>query len=526
MKKILFIVALIVVLGAGAFYMFLRPAPAPLEAEDFIPSSDNGVKNFMVLELDDMGGLLERITDIVSYSAQTLIPVLGGAEDSPIEDLESVSEKIRSYSSEFGKTVLYFSVVPNGLMPETELYGICSVRNEEPSSFLDSFFSDLSSSTEGLMAIPYDAELGEKATALYQILDPGTGMTLSIALFEMEEPFLLLSHSTEGLRNMLAAAEDASVKPDLGRKLDERNSLYLSLDTALMKDVLEGEGLSLYSEDPMVMEVSFSRDEQGYLMKCHSNASDIFFSSEQLKAYEPVESLPVFPGGGRVTGFLHARTSGVEKERIRRMIDDPQAGELRLGLEYIDRLYGISVEDILDLLHGKLSIVLGGKATSLIGEIPGLFVILEPENRSIPDKFISILPLLNLPLSPNRMTVGEWDPVYGFASPVSITVASGEGKILAGILDPGTLGSTAVIPEELARYLKGESYGTFALSVKDLRTIVMDAYERTAPLLPGGGVQSGFERFSLLLEKVDAMIARGESLSDSFLRIIPAGSEQ
>lgn len=526
MKKTLFIIALIVLLGAGASYMFLRPAPAPLETEDFIPSSENGIKNFMVLKLDDMGSLLGSITDVMSYPARTLVPALGGATDSALKELESVTEKIRSYSSGFGKTELYFSAVPNGLMPETKLYGICTVTNEEPSSFLESFFADLSSSMEGLMVIPYDADLGKNATALYQILDPETGMTVSLALFEMEETFLLMSHSTEGLRNMLAAVEDTSGKLSLERRLGEKNSLYLSFDTALMRNALEGEGLALYSEDPMVMEVAFSRDEQGYLMECYSNASDIFLSTGQRNAYKPVESLPVFPGGGSVTGFLHARTSGVEKERIRRMIDDPQAGELRLGLEYINRLYDISVDDILDLLHGKLSIVLGGKATSLIGDIPGLFVILEPENRDIPDKFISILPLLNLPLTPNRMTVGNWDPVYGFASPVSITVASGEGKILAGILDPGALGSNAVIPEELAHHLKGESYGIFALSVKDLRRIVMDTCERTAPLFPGGEIQSGVERMSLLLEKVDAMIAWGESLSDSFLRIIPAGTEQ
>lgn len=524
MKKILFIVVLIVVLGAGASYMFLRPAPAPLGTEDFIPSSENGVKNFMVLKLDDMGGLMGGITDVVSYSARTLVPAPGGAKDSVAKELESLSEKIRSYSSEFGKAVLYFSAVPKGLMPETKLYGVCSVNNKEPSSFLESFFTDLSSSMEGFMVIPYDADLGKNATALYQILDPGTGMTVSLAIYEMKGPFLLLSHSTEGLRNMIAAAEEPSGILDLERELGERNSLYLSLDTALMKNALEGEGLSLHSEDPMVMEVSFSKDEQGYLMRCYSNASDIFLSSGQRKAYKPVDSLPEFPGGGSVTGFFHARTSGVEKQRIRKMIDDPQAGELRLGLEYIDRLYGISLDDILDLLNGKLSIVLGGKATSLIGEIPGLFVMLEPENKDIPHKFISVLPLLNLPLTPNRMKVGKWDPVYGFASPVSITVASGEGKILAGILDPVNLDSTAVISEELAQHLKGESYGTFALSVKDLRTIVMDAYERTAPLLPGGDVQSAFERISFLLEKVDAMIAKGESLYNSFLRIIPAGT--
>lgn len=520
MKKILVVLAVIALLGAGAFYMFFKPVPSVLVTEDFIPSRVDGDNNFVFIKMADTGTLAGTIANFAGYFAEQMSVLANPEARGDFKDLSFVTEAMKKYSPAFGKSKIYFSARPAGSLPEIDLYGVCVVKNESPESFMETLFEEMSSSAGDLTMIPYTADLGEKVKPLYQIFDTTTGMTLSTALAGTDPCFLLLSDGTEGLRKMISAAEEPSEKFQIEENLNEMNSFYLSLDTKLIKAIMESQGVPVFSEEPIVIEASFKKDNAGYTVRCYSNAAEIFLSEEQKKDYRPVNGVPEFPGGGDVIGFAHGRASTLDRSRLEQMLDDPQAAEARLGLEYFSKLYGITVEDIIDLFDGRFSMVLGGLSFSPIGEIPGFYVMFQPDKEGIVEKFTSIVPLLNVPVPFKKMEISEWETVYGVDSILRFTIASSNRQLLVGLLDPGQLSAVSKMPQALDSYIEGDSYGIFGLSVKRLDSVVEKLVNNAGPLMKDESLKTGITKFREIFGDVDFIVARGESLYKSYLKIV------
>ncbi len=500
--------------------MLFKPVPVTLVTEDFIPSRVEGDNTFLLLKIADSGAFTGPLVHVTDYFAEKMSKTANTTSSETVRDLRFLRDCIKEYSPAFGESRVFFSARPGGQMPEISLYGVCAIREKEPESILNSLFDQISSKTDDLSVIPYSADLGEDVLPLYQIFDTTTGMTLSIALFGTDPVFLLFSSGTEGLRDMIAAAADPSGKLEIQEKLTEMNSIYLSLDTSMFKVLLESEGVHFFSEKPVILEVSFQKDNEGWMIRSHSNVAEIFMSEEQRESYQPLKGIPEFPGGGQVIGFIHGRTSGLDASRIENMLNDPKASEARLGMEYFEKLYGITLEDIVDLFGGTLSLVLGGRSFSPLGEIPGFYVMFQPEKEGIAEKFMSIVPLLNLPLPVNQIEIPEWERVYGIDSVMRFTLASRNKQLLAGVLDPQQLSVVLEIPENLSRFVKGDSYGILALSVGRLEEELVELSKRMGPIMQNDTIDNDIKKFREVLGHVDSFIARGESLYDSFLKIL------
>ncbi len=500
--------------------MLFKPLPVTLVTGDFIPSRVEGDNTFLLVKMADSEVFTGPLVHVTDYFAEKMTETANSTSPEAVQDLGFLRDCIQEYSLFFGESRIFFSVRTGDQMPEISLYGVSVIKEKEPELLLKSLFDQISSKTDDLTVIPYSADLGEDVLPLYQIFDKTTGMTISVALFGTGPVFLLFSSGTEGLRDMIKAAADPSGKLEIQQKLTEMNSIYLSMDTSMFKELLESEGMNIFSEKPVILEVSFQKDNEGWTIRSHSNAADIFMSEEQRKSCRPIRDIPEFPGGGQVIGFIHGRTSSLDRSRIENMLNDPRASEARLGLEYFQKLYGITLEDIVDLFGGSFSLVIGGKSFSPLGEIPGCYVMFQPEKEGITEKFMSIVPLLNLPFPLKQIEIPEWERVYGIDSVMGLTIACRNKQFLAGVIDPQQLLVSLEIPENMSRFMRGESYGIFALSVRRIEEELMEISKKMRPIIQDGRMDNGIRKFRETLGNVDSFIARGESLYDSFLKIL------
>ena len=144
----------------------------------------------------------------------------------------------------------------------------------------------------------------------------------------------------------------------------------------------------------------------------------------------------------------------------------------------------------------------------------------QPEKEGITEKFMSIVPLLNLPFPLKQIEIPEWERVYGIDSVMGLTIACRNKQFLAGVIDPQQLLVSLEIPENMSRFMRGESYGIFALSVRRIEEELMEISKKMRPIIQDGRMDNGIRKFRETLGNVDSFIARGESLYDSFLKIL------
>lgn len=500
--------------------MFFKPVPVKLVTEDFIPSIVEGDNTFLLVKMADSEAFTAPLVHFTDYFAEKLRNTADATSSEAGQDFGFLGDCIKEYFPILGESRIFFSARTGGNMPGISLYGVSVIKEKEPELLLKSLFDQISSKTDYLTVIPYTADLGENVLPLYQIFDTNTGMTISIALFGTDPVFLLFSSGTEELRDMIAAAVDTSGKLEIPQKLTGNNSIYLSMDTSMFKELLESEGVNVFTQKPVILEVSFQKDNEGWMIRSHSNAADIFMSEEQRRSCRPVRDIPEFPGVGQVIGFIHGRFSSLDGSRIENMLNDPRISEGRLGLEYFQKLYGITLQDIVDLLGGSFSLVFGGKTFSPLGEIPGFYVMFQPEKEDVIEKFMSIVPLLNLSLPLKQIEIPEWERVYAIDSVIGLTIASRNKQLLAGVLAPQQLSAFLEIPENITRFIKGDSYGIFALSIRRIEEELVEISKTMGPIMKKDRICNVINKFRESLGNVDSFIARGESLHDSFLMIL------
>lgn len=232
----------------------------------------------------------------------------------------------------------------------------------------------------------------------------------------------------------------------------------------------------------LLVECSLSLDEDKAVVHYWSNGPQVFLSPEKREALLSMEPVPLYGGGSlaAILGWTGCLPDG--------NLDLPSFGEtLDLGLSIAESLVsgletmGIDVGAVKAALSGRITMVVGSRASSLMGDIPGGYILLEGIKPDIGAKIVDGISLL-LPFGSTSMAKKPgWDGGVSFGIPFSGVVAYGPGGLLLGAMDSDQIDSRPVVPEDLSEAVSRFRYGAFALDVDELSR-VLEIYSSIASI--------------------------------------------
>ena len=524
LKKLFVVLFLIITLAAaGIFFYRMQPTETPV-ASDFIPGG-NDLNNLFLMNIDNVGGDLEKMADLIDLYTPDIENISGKGTSGNMAIVKVLTGKLRQLSPVLKDMQFLFTLKPNGVDIQPYFWGSIALKTDEPVEFTENIMDDIMLSDPDLVIIPYTNELGKNAEPLYQIMDTNSSMTVFTALYRGDPSYMLLTSSEEELSRMVKAAEDPSNRLNIERHYEKNDYFYAQIESTIMEAVIQNQGRSLRTSDPFVCEGVLFTEGRNLLMKMYSNAADIFLTPEEKEQIAPLSGDHEFIGGGKVVGYARGSTTGFSKEYFNSMLAGPEAEKVEMGLAYMEKQYGITLQDMVDLFTGEIVFVMGGEALSPVGEIPGIYMVLKPAKSGIVEKFTSVIPQLQIPVQISNPDVKGWENVYSLNQMITLTVAGREKELLAGILNANQLNVPSEVPENLAPLLKKKTYGICAFSVKDMRKILDDLALRMQVLRPDPSLEMARKTMNSILGKVETLACWSESLEESVMRITLTGNE-
>lgn len=514
MKKIAAMLFLVLVMGIGVLYFFNGKAEHPTAASDFMPDNE-GLSNYALVGLNNLGSLIEDLGDGIEF----LLSGFDGYIPDNMDLMERLSVKLHDSATGFRDMKLLFSVRANGVIVEPCFWGSVALSSSEPGKFMDLLMDELSAADPGLVIIPYNAELGEKTDPLYQIMDIDTGFTIHTALYRGKPAYLLFSTGEEGLEDMLEAAEDAEVRLEVSRHYQGGDFVHLEVDNRIFQVVLENQGRTVQSGGPFILEAVFFSEGREKVVKLYSNGAELFMTPKELKGLSPISPVEALNGGGKVLGFILARLMGFDKQYFQVLLSGQGAEEAKAAMDYLEQEFDITLQDLVDIFNGEALLVLGGKASSPIGDIPGIYLLMKPIKEGIAEKFASILPRLDIPLKFNPLEVIGWKMVYALDQPITLTLAARQRELMIGVLDAGEILNPSEVPPNISPFLTGRNFGVCAFSVRDMGEVMDDLIGRIQLLHPDPAMDSARQQIGRIIGRVETISCTSISPEESVLRV-------
>lgn len=503
MKKIVFTL-LVAGLLVGAFFVLRQPEQVTASPGDFLPMLDEESAT-VLLQARDMSA----IGEILAEKSELLVDLLPSEERAP---LEAFAFKMREMAPHFGESFWLASFELEDEAPD--LAASFAVRAEDPRAFLEELFGRLVEKFPGFTIEKLEADLPEPAVPLVRIQDPQSAFALYTALFSPEEsPILLASTSREGLRAMMEAYEDSQKRFVLVREVDGPVFLGFSFPPDVLEEMGSLSGKVTESTVPLNVQVAFDGDDKFLTGQIFSNAYTVMATEVEREAQKPLgEDIP-FVGEGTLIGFSSCRLSGLTEEAFMAQLREASDGEEVLeAFEEMERVTGLTVADLVDLLNGRISLALGGGALTPVGEVPGIYMILEPDKPGIAAKVVrAVLGTLPFPVKPEKVSLPGWNEVYGIDAMATFTLAADEHRLLVGLLDAGQMGKTLLFPTSLQSCLSPKQYGALGLSFVELEKAVDGLAKRLALLLRDSRVDKGLKVFHRVVGPLDALTIEATS---------------
>lgn len=503
MKKIL--VALLFA-GAliGGFLLFRQPAALVASPGDFLPlPAEKSVAIFIhARDMAVLGESLEKKSELM-------------ADLLPKEErhyLEAVTFKLREVAPHFGESLWLASLRVGEEIPA--LSASFAVKVDDPAVFLEDLFRRTVEKFPGYTVEKLEADLPEPALPLARIEDSRSGFSLYTALFSPEEsPILLTSSSLQGLRDMMEAFED----PQKRRTSDEEVEGAVFLGLTFPPEVLrEMEVLADYESDitaPLKVQVAFDGDSSSLSGQFFSNAYAVMATPGERAAQKPLgEEIP-FVGEGSLIAFSTGRLSGLTEETLMAQVNEtPDARETLEAIGEMEQATGLSLADIVDVMNGRISVVLGGGALTPLGSIPGAYLLFEPDRGGAAVKVArAAMEMLPFTLSPEKTSIPGWAEVYALDAMATFTVAADEHRLLVGLLDAGQMEKTPQFPASLEGFLSPEQYGALGLSFVELEKAVDGLTRRLSLFLGDPRIDQALKVFHRLVAPLDTLTIEATS---------------
>ncbi|MDD4836698.1 MAG: hypothetical protein PHU72_06320 [Dethiosulfovibrio sp.] len=221
-------------------------------------------------------------------------------------------------------------------------------------------------------------------------------------------------------------------------------------------------------------ELSLSRSEERILLSSWSQNVSGDFELGEIPLYGggSLAALAAFSG---LSSFL--LPEGISSS----FLDD----DIRLLLDnviYLANSVGLTEEDLLEALDGRISFVLGSRASGLMGAMPGGYVLLEGVSPDLGAMVVGEISRLNLPFGAGPLKKPDWQGGLSFKLPLTAVLAYGDRGFLAGIVDPDDLDRRPTVPDRIADSVKRARQAALSVDVRGLLEI-LEIYRSMASLL-------------------------------------------
>jgi hypothetical protein len=517
MKKFI-IIAVLVALAVTGGLLIRQPAiEAQYTAASFMPQEEN-LSNIFLTGFEDIGKGMEKTAetmDFVSSLFKDIYPETGQADTMARE----ISLRLKEFAPLVKDSLFMLSIRPDGMSVQPRFWGALGIDSSEPKELIDTFVDQLVQTNPDIVMFPYTIDLGSEAESLYQLMDTDTGLTLFTALYKSEPSYVIASTSEESLAKMIEAAKEEEKRYLPKRHYQHENFIYATIDNQTLRMVVKEEEATIQSDEPLVFDTAFYTEGNDSIVKIYSNAARLFLDKEKIQNMSFVSGTQNFYGGDRILGFILGKMKGLDRDYVKSLLAGPQNQDTRKALDEIERAYSITLQDIIDLFTGEASVVMGGKAGSVIGRIPGLYLSLRPEKEDIATKFASLFPNLGMGLPVNEIPLDGWEKAYSMNQFITLTVASRKNELLLGILDAYGLNKPSDIPENLQPFLDMENYGLLAISVKDMLPVLNDLFIMAQSFKPDPSLATGRVIMNRLLEGIETFSCVSLSPEEAELKI-------
>lgn len=349
-----------------------------------------------------------------------------------------------------------------GTDPSEVLETLASIISQETGSdvAVESFRGDLRDDLEPLSVI----KTADEEEAVRSAVWKGDGRTVLLARSDQD-----LNSMPDVLSGSVQAFSPGS------RRLKARMPLYMqvSIPNGVLRSEAEEFDIPILGSDDVAVELGVQKDQGEVRLFWYSNITDLLIGRSVGKIMEPLGADLPFTGG-KVLGFAAARLARIDLDSVLNVIsqDVITPEEFKLETDQIAEITGLTVDDMLDLLESRISVVLGGRTGTAIGEIPGLYLQIEPRNKDVLKKLTQVLPGFYDMISSfgfEEIELPGWISAYGMTDPIGAAVAVGESRALIGALDYSHINEPGSLSQGLKEAVDGGAGVLAVLSISDIR---------------------------------------------------------
>ncbi len=433
----------------------------------------------------------------------------------PEEDLKAMMDQVPP----LGEGALSLVMMEDGL---PEIYGVVRpVEGVDPSEAIRFVVSQIAKETgDDLTLKPFEGNLKSELDPLAIVQLPDGAPDLYSALWKGDGRTVLVSLSEQGLNSMLDAAAGRISSLDGKTSLGDRPSVQLR--GWISNEMLKSELVAVYGEDPLSFEMVFSRLDNEVTGRWFTNAVDIFVDpAREIPLAQLGEDIPLL--GGKIFGFMAARLGRMDRAVLIKSLEAEMPGEnLDATLAQMTEITGLTLDDILDLLGGRISMVIGGRSRSPIGDVPGVFLQIEPDRKEVLAKVTEALPRIfsmTPPVGLRERTIPGWNKAYAMNGMASVTVAVNSDRVLFGALDYEKVNEPASIPDNLKDLSKGDVMAVMAFSLVDIRDVVKEIADMNSIFLQTDEIKDGMTAFLESSAHLDSLVIRLESLKEGSISV-------
>lgn len=402
-----------------------------------------------------------------------------------------------------------------------------SLEDVDPSDAMRLTVSRMADDEEVVLK-PFDEELGKELIPLsiVEFPDDDDMPRLYSALWKQDRKTVLIALSGKGLREMIDVASGHGKTVDASCRFEGSPQILMKafVSNELLRSEMDDE-MALYSKDPLDFEVALLGGTEEISLKWFTNAMDLFVDPTVGGALLPIgKDIPLL--GDRILGFLSARLARIDRDRLFASLGSSLSSgdmeEFDRGMEQLYEATGLEVGDLLDLLGGRISLVLGARSRSPIGDVPGLFLLMEPEKSDVLAKVAEALPRIYAmapPVGLKELDLDGWSKAYGMNGMVSATVAVGDRRLVLGAVDYERIGLPGKIPAVLAPILDEGNLAVMAISVADLREAVKDIVDANSIFLQDDDIRKGIEAFMEGSSHISSLVMRVSSKREGSISV-------
>lgn len=348
------------------------------------------------------------------------------------------------------------------------------------------------------------------------------------ALWKGDNRTVLISLSDSDLNNMIDVASGKLTSVDgasrfAGKKLFQ---LKLNVSNKIIRDEIEeDDGLKLYSKKPLSFESALVKRPSEVSFELYSNLVDLFVDPSMGKSFIPVgNDLPFF--GGRVIGVIAARLKRIDRNfmvsTLESQLSKREMDGFNQATVQLEQMTGLTVDDILDLLGGRFSLTLGSRSRSPIGDVPGVYLQIEPDKKDVLKKIAEALPRIYKmvpPVGVSPLNVKGWSSLYGMNGMASVSVGVDKDRLLVGAVDYEKLDAPYSLSENIGSVLKEKNLAVLAISIADLSEAVKVIANQNSIFLQDPDIKEGINVFLKSTETLSDFVIRVKSKEEMSISV-------